>query len=99
GSIRPLSTAHPNPAQVLLDPQRRTLVVTEKSTNLIDVYQVAGDGSLSGPTFVHSSGAYPFGMAFVRSGSQTQLVVDDGLGGPNGTGAVTTYGLTDRLIQ
>ena len=40
GAIRPLSTAHPNPAQVLLDPQRHTLLVTEKGTNMIDVYQV-----------------------------------------------------------
>ena len=37
GSIRPLSTDHPNPAQVLLDPERRILLVTEKRTNLIDV--------------------------------------------------------------
>jgi 6-phosphogluconolactonase len=55
-AIRPLSTAHPNPAQVLLDPQRRMLLVTEKSTNMIDLYKVGGDGSLTGPTLVHSIG-------------------------------------------
>jgi 6-phosphogluconolactonase (cycloisomerase 2 family) len=99
GAIRPLSTAHPNPAQVLLDPQRRTLLVTEKATNLIDVYGVSGDGSLSGPTLVHSVGAYPFGMAFVPNSPQSELIVDDGGGGPNGTGAVTAYSLLDRLIQ
>jgi hypothetical protein len=49
GSIRPLSTDHPNPAQGLLDPQRRVLLVTEKRTNVIDVYKVGRDGSLSGP--------------------------------------------------
>jgi 6-phosphogluconolactonase len=98
-AIRPLSTDHPNPAQVLLDPQQHTLLVTEKVTNMIDVYQVGGDGSLTGPTLVHSIGVYPFGMAFVRSGTQSELIVDDGVGGPNGTGAVTTYNLGAALTQ
>ncbi|MDP9223540.1 MAG: lactonase family protein [Actinomycetota bacterium] len=97
-SIRPLSTAHPNPAQVLLDPQHRTLIVTEKSTNLIDVYQVGRDGSLTGPTIVRSVGVYPFGMAFAQVGAQSELIVNDGVGGPNGTGGVTAYSLPDGLM-
>src|SRR5438067_11536077 len=97
GAIRPLSSAHPNPAQVLLDPQRRTLLVTEKGTNLIDVYQVGGDGGLTGPTTVHSSGNVPFGMSFVHSGGQSELIVADAAAAPNGTGGVTAYSLIDRL--
>jgi 6-phosphogluconolactonase len=97
-SIRPLSAAHPNPAQVLLDPQQRMLIVTEKSTNLIDVYQVGGDGSLTGPTLLHSAGIFPFGMAFTQNGSASELIVDDGTGGPNGVGGVTAYMLSDRLM-
>ena len=99
GAIRPLSSAHPNPAQVLLDPQRRTLLVTEKGTNLIDVYQVGGDGSLTGPTTVHSSGNFPFGMSFVQSAGQSELIVADAVAAPNGTGGVTAYSLVDRLLN
>jgi 6-phosphogluconolactonase len=104
GSTRPLSAPHPNPAQVLLDPQGRFLLVTEKVTNLIDVYEVASDGSLSGPTLTPSVGVYPFGMAFTRRGSRPELIVDDGLGPgvPPGTGAVTAYRFADgqpRLVD
>jgi 6-phosphogluconolactonase (cycloisomerase 2 family) len=63
GSTRLLRGPHLNPAQVQLDPQRRFLLVTEKATNLIDVYRVVNDGSLSGPAFVPLVGAYAFGMA------------------------------------
>jgi YVTN family beta-propeller protein len=101
GAIKSLSTAHPNPAQVLLDPTRRVLVVTEKRTNLIDVFQVAGDGSLSGPKLVNSIGLYPFSMAFGQGPLQSELIVDDGFGPgvPTGTGAVTTYSVTNGLLK
>jgi 6-phosphogluconolactonase len=74
------------------------LIVTEKSTNLIDVYQVGRDGSLTGPTIVRSVGVYPFGMAFAQVGAQSELIVNDGVGGPNGTGGVTAYSLPDGLM-
>jgi 6-phosphogluconolactonase (cycloisomerase 2 family) len=100
GAIRPLTTDHPNPAQVLYDPQRQKLLVTEKRTDVIDVYGVAGDGSLTGPKPLASSGRYPFGMALASGSSTSELVVDDGMGpGPNGTGAVTTYTVADRVTQ
>src|SRR5207253_4314124 len=60
GATRPLSAAHPNPAQVQIDPRGRTLLVTEKGTNLIDLYRIADDGSLSAPSTVPSVGAVPF---------------------------------------
>jgi 6-phosphogluconolactonase len=89
------SSDHPNPAQVLLDPQHHTLIVTEKGTNLIDLYPVANDGSLSGPKSVPSTGSLPFGMAFARPSSQPELIVADGFGTgpPNFIGAITAYRL------
>jgi 6-phosphogluconolactonase (cycloisomerase 2 family) len=87
GATRPLSTAHPNPAQVQISPDGSQLVVTEKSTNLIDIYQVASNGSLSAPTSVPPVGVYPFGMAFDPT-SRRALLVDDGI-----SGAVTAYQL------
>jgi len=100
GATRPLSTAHPNPAQVQIDPSGRFLVVTEKLTNLIDVYRIGNAGSLSGPTTTPSVGVYPFGMAFNPANPQEFIVADGfGLGGQNPTGAVTAYRLAHGNVH
>ena len=65
---------------------------------MIDVYSVADDGSLSGPTSVPSVGAVPFGMAFDRNGARPVFVVADAAGGRNGTGAAIAYRLTDGQL-
>jgi 6-phosphogluconolactonase len=98
GATRPLSTAHPNPAQVQLDPRGRRLVVTEKSTNTIDVYPVGDEGRLGPATTTAAVGAYPFGMAF-NPRQRDELVVADGLGGPTGLGAVTAYRLRGGTLR
>jgi 6-phosphogluconolactonase len=99
GSTLPLSTSQPNPAEILIDPSGRFLLVTEKLTNLIDVYQIHKDGSLSGPTTFSSTGDYPFGMAFNPASSKHEFLVDDGMGEQNGTGAVTAYRLAHGTVQ
>jgi 6-phosphogluconolactonase len=100
GATRSLTTAHPNPAQVQIDPSGRFLLVTEKLTNLIDVYHIHKDGSLSGPTTFPSVGVYPFGMAF-NPASPQEFIVDDGfgVGGQNPTGAVTAYSLAHGNVH
>jgi 6-phosphogluconolactonase (cycloisomerase 2 family) len=100
GATMPLSAAHPNPAQVQIDPSGRFLVVTEKVTNLIDVYSIRKDGSLSSLTAFPSVGVYPFGMAFNPARPQ-EFIVDDGfgVGGQHPTGAVTAYRLTHGNVH
>jgi 6-phosphogluconolactonase len=100
GATRLLSTAHPNPAQVQIDPSGRFLLVTEKLTNLIDVYRIHDDGSLGTLTSFPSTGVYPFGMAFNPARPQ-ELIVDDGFGfgGSNPTGAVTAYRLAHVTVS
>jgi 6-phosphogluconolactonase (cycloisomerase 2 family) len=99
GATRPLSSPHPNAAQVQIDPTGRFLLVTEKGTNLIDVYRIHGDGSLNGPSSFQSVGAVPFGMAFNLANSQHEFIVADAAGGPNNTGAATAYRLVQGSIQ
>jgi 6-phosphogluconolactonase (cycloisomerase 2 family) len=99
GATRPLSAAHPNPAQVQIDPFGRFLLVTEKGTNLIDLYQIHSDGSLSGPAPVRSVGPVPFGMAFNLASSRHELIVDDAAGGPPGPGGFPTGGATSYRLQ
>jgi 6-phosphogluconolactonase len=100
GGSRALSTAHPNPAQVQIDPSGRWLVVTEKLTNLIDVYRIGDDGRLGARNSFASVGVYPFGMAF-NPARPREFIVDDGfgLGGSNLTGAVTAYSLPHGTVK
>ncbi len=91
GSSRSLSGPNVGPAQVSFSPDGRQLVVTEKSTNLIDLYAVDADGATSGPATVASAGGTPFGFAF---GLRNELFVSEATGSASSyvldpTGALT----------
>jgi 6-phosphogluconolactonase (cycloisomerase 2 family) len=64
GSTRSLSGGATNPAEVAFSPDGRQLVVTEKATNLLDVYPVNAHGLAGQPTSFTSAGGTPFGFAF-----------------------------------
>ena len=59
--------AAPGVGQIAFSSDGTTLVVTEKSTSLLDTYAVT-DGIAGAPTTHASSGAVPFGFAFDRHG-------------------------------
>lgn len=100
GATRSLSGAAVGPAEVAFSPDGRWLVVTEKTTNRIDVYAVGSDGLATGPMPQASAGTTPFGFAF---GLRNGLFVSEAAGtassyvlGANGSltttsGAVATY--------
>ena len=90
GSSRPLSGSGVGPAQVSFDPSGRWLVVTEKTTNLIDVYAVGGNGLASAPVVNPSAGQTPFGFAFNQHGV---LIVSEAFGGAANASAVSSYTL------
>src|SRR6266566_1415367 len=77
GSTQPLSGTNVGPAQVSFSPDGRRLVVTEKNTNLLDVYAVDASGVASGPTTTASAGGTPFGFAF---GLRNDLFVSEAAG-------------------
>src|SRR5690242_17016406 len=64
GSTQPLSGANVGPAQVAFSPDGRRLIVTEKNTNQLDVYDVDATGAAHAATVVPSAGGTPFGFAF-----------------------------------
>src|SRR3989475_5226742 len=87
GSIQPFSGTNVGPAQVSFSPDGRRLVVTEKNTNLLDVYAVDANGAASGRASVASGGGTPFGFAFGHrndvfvseaTGSASSYVLDGG---------------------
>jgi len=88
GSTQPLSAASTAPAQIQFTPDRRSLVVTEKATNMIDVYAVDAAGVAGAPTPHASLGNTPFGFAFGKRG---QLLVSEADGGAPDASSVSTY--------
>jgi 6-phosphogluconolactonase (cycloisomerase 2 family) len=96
GSTRGLSGPGAGPAQVSFDPTGRTLVVTEKDTNRIDTYEVRGDGLSIGPRIQPSAGQTPFGFAFDKRG---HLIVSEAFGGAPDASAVSSYAVTDGVID
>ncbi|HJR79244.1 MAG TPA: beta-propeller fold lactonase family protein [Anaerolineales bacterium] len=99
GSTQPLSNGgagdSPMPAQIAFDPEGEILVVTEKATNLIDVYRVRR-GIAGPPRTNDSAGITPFGFAFDPSG---HLIVSEAFGGEPGASAVSSYKLDDREVN
>lgn len=88
GSTAGLSGADIAPAQVEFTPDGRKLVVTEKNTNLIDVFSVDRTGGLAGPTTSPSVGQTPFGFAF---GPHGELIVSEAFGGAADASALSSY--------
>ncbi len=91
GSTQPVSNggvgAAPALAQIAFTSDGSTLVVTEKSTNLIDTY-VVENGLAGAPVSNPSAGSTPFGFAFDRHG---HAIVSEAFGGAPGASAVSSY--------
>lgn len=82
-SQRFLSGNFVNSASVAFSPDGRYLVVTERTTNSIDVFRVRGDGTLSQITVNPAVGAGTFAATFAPNGAL--LVSETGGDGPNST--------------
>ena len=89
GATSALSAAQTGPAQVGFSPDGNWLVVTEKMTNLIDVWPVNANGTLGSVVAQPSSGATPFGFAFRGA----QLIVSEAFMGATDASAVSSYAL------
>jgi len=87
-STRELSAPQTGPAQVQFSPDGDLLVVTEKGTNLIDVFPVGPNGVPGQRVSTASNGATPFGFAF---GKRNQLIVSEAFGGAPNASAVSSY--------
>ncbi len=91
GSTQPLSNAGngaaPGPAEVSFSPDGNWLAVTEKATNMIDVYQVK-HGVAGPPTSYPAAGVTPFGFAFDSRG---HMIVSEAFGGAPNASALSSY--------
>jgi 6-phosphogluconolactonase (cycloisomerase 2 family) len=97
GSSRPLGAPNTAPAQIGFSPDGRFLVVTEKATNVIDVFALDRDGYAGSPVLNLSVGQTPFAFDF---GKRDQLFVAEVFGGAEDAGAVSSYTLgSDGYLQ
>jgi 6-phosphogluconolactonase (cycloisomerase 2 family) len=99
GSTQPLSNggagAAPGPAQISFTPDGTALVVTEKATNLLLTYPLAG--GLAQPPVAHpSAGMTPFGFAVSRLG---YVIVSEAFGGAVGLSAVSSYAVSGTSLS
>lgn len=88
GSEQSLSTTAAGPAQISFSPNGSYLYVTEKSTNMITEFTVAGNGSVGAGTSIPSVGITPFGFDFSRNNF---MIVSNAAGGAEGAGSATMY--------
>jgi len=95
GSARNLSGLNVGAAQVSFNPAGDMLMVTERLTNMIDVYAVDGEGIAQGPAVYPSHGVTPFGFAFGRRG---QVFVSEAFGGAPDSSAASSYSLSDGAL-
>jgi 6-phosphogluconolactonase (cycloisomerase 2 family) len=96
GSSHPLSGAATAPAQVSFTPDGSQLVVTERATNRIDLYEVNADGTVAGPASIASAGPTPFGFGF---DNKDHLIVSEAFGGAPDASAVSSYDVTDGALH
>lgn len=93
GSQHALSVNEAGAAQISFNPTGDALVVTEKATNMIDVFKVNADGSASNGYAYPSSGKTPFGFAFSPDG---HLIVTEAFMAAPGASASSSYKLKSR---
>jgi 6-phosphogluconolactonase len=87
-----LSAGNSGPGSIAFSPSGNSLLVTEKSTNKIDVFNVHGDGTL-GPIVTSTSvGPGTFAVTFASNGAA--LVAETGPAGGTNASAVSSYAVS-----
>jgi 6-phosphogluconolactonase (cycloisomerase 2 family) len=83
------------PAEVSFTPDGSQLVVTEKGTSLLDIFNVLTSGQTDGPFKQASRGEVPFGFAF---GPGDSVIVSETEAGLPMVASASSYRLTDGNI-
>lgn len=94
-STRSLSGPSVGPAEVSFSAEGDFLVVTEKGTNLIDVFPVDSHGVAGNRVTTPSHGMTPFGFAF---GKRNRLFVSEAFGGSPNASAASSYNLGESGV-
>lgn len=90
GSVARLSADVTRPAQIGLSPDGKALVITERETHKISVFDIADSGVPENFRAYNSEGLTPFGFEF---GARGALVVAEGVLGNTNASSVSSYEL------
>jgi 6-phosphogluconolactonase (cycloisomerase 2 family) len=93
GSARPLSGDNTGPAQVSFSGDGKTLIVTEKTTSILDTFTVDDNGLLNEHKTFASPVPTPFGFA---AGKQNRIFVSEANGGATGASSVSSFQVSDQ---
>ena len=93
GSTRGIVHSDAIAPQIGFTPDGDQLVVTEKTTDTIDVFNVHRNGTTGAPRANASNGATPFGFAFDQRG---RLFVTNAAGGATDASSLTSYSVRDN---
>jgi len=77
GSTKSLSSVNAKPTCIVINYNGKRIAVSEQNTNLISVFTVQPDGTLTGPILSNSSGPGPFGSVFLTN--EILLVTEVGI--------------------
>jgi 6-phosphogluconolactonase (cycloisomerase 2 family) len=89
-SNQPLASANPTPTTIQFSPDGAFVIVTEKTTDMIDTFAIAANGSASAALANPSVGQTPFGFVFNDDGI---MLVSEAFGGTANASAVSSYTL------
>ena len=96
GSTQPMSgMPNPQPAQIGFTSNGLSLVVTEKTNNVLDVYPVNASGVAGPPTVYPSNAATPYGFA---SGKNSHLYVTEAVGTVSLGSSVSSYAMSSHHV-
>lgn len=89
-STQPLSLTTVKPGQIKFNPYGNLLVVTEQTTNMVDVFPVQSNGAVNSAIFSPSAGTQPFGFDFDGAG---HLLVSEAAGSSASSYYVSIFGI------
>lgn len=92
-SSRALSGDNTGPAQISFAPDGKTLVVTERMSNLINTFTVGEDGLTTEHKTFQSVGATPFGFAV---GRENLIFVSEAVGGMPNASSASSYSVSEE---
>jgi 6-phosphogluconolactonase (cycloisomerase 2 family) len=95
GGDQALEASDADPAQIAFSPDGSMVVITQRGTDSIVVYEVTAEGTFGTSSEVASEGPTPYGFAFTSGGT---LVVTEAFGAEEGAAAASSYALVEGSL-
>jgi 6-phosphogluconolactonase len=92
GTVRALSSAKSDSAQVGVSPDRSTLIVTERFNRRLSSWPIkVATGALGARTTIKANASWPFGFGFSPVAPKVALITDAGAGAAKGKSLISSY--------